>query len=150
MDSAEFTDYGADNESNSNGSTRQDDRSEASETDEEYYALQEKRTEKYGAETTKLLNEFSDVVQESRKDFVFACGGSIPLMATDSNESLEQDEGERKSISPSSTSSMVKIPAPVDGQAMSIRWDSHDASTPASRARSCRSLRIFSPARLRI
>ncbi|KAK4238801.1 hypothetical protein C8A03DRAFT_33125 [Achaetomium macrosporum] len=79
----------------------------------------DKRTaNKYNEETANLLDELRDTMETSQKDFVFACGGSIPFAADTTTAAFELDD------------SGVTHSPPV-----SLRWDPRDPSTSASQCK---------------
>ncbi|KAK3692269.1 oxidoreductase [Podospora appendiculata] len=87
-----------------------------SETDDEYYAARAKTAQKYNEETASLLEDLRDTMMTSHEDFVFACGGAIPVISYQ--------------VSSDPTVSLGIASNPV-----TIRWDPRDASTPASRCK---------------
>ncbi|KAK4183046.1 putative 2og-fe oxygenase family protein [Podospora australis] len=64
---------------------------------------------KYNKQTAELIEELRRTMRESRQDFVFACGGSVPIQQ------------------PTSVGK-----GPLTLPPISLRWDPQDPSTPAS------------------
>ncbi|KAK3304696.1 uncharacterized protein B0T15DRAFT_250851 [Chaetomium strumarium] len=78
-----------------------------------------KRTvDKYNEETANLLDELRNTMETSQKDFVFACGGSIPFATETTTASFEPGHSGTTHSPP-----------------VSLRWDPHDPSTPASQCK---------------
>ncbi|KAK4153927.1 putative 2og-fe oxygenase family protein [Chaetomidium leptoderma] len=89
----------------------------------------EKTVEKYNEETANLLSELRDTMETSRKDFVFACGGSITIAATP-EATAGATAGDTTGDTPGD-----KEPADPSSPPVTLRWDPPDPLKPASKCK---------------
>ena len=130
-----------------------DEDEEEEEEEEEEDKKEEDGDKGRNEETRKLLKEFSALMgTDSMKDFVFACGGSLPIASeqqqsppqpADAKVSPEQPESKERRASVSSTSSHSSLLTVSSCKSVTLRWDPSDAATPAS---SCKLVFPLEPA----
>ena len=101
--------------------------------------------ERFNEETKQLLNQFRVLMGTDRmKDFVFACGGSLPIASeqeqdppqpADTKVSPEQPKSKKRRTSVSSTSTSASNSALLTVSSckpVTLRWDPSDPTAPAS------------------
>ncbi|KAL7621893.1 hypothetical protein AAE478_007393 [Parahypoxylon ruwenzoriense] len=92
---------------------------------------------RYNEETRELFRKIRGSMVKSRDDFVFACGGSVPIACQQDVSSEQAPEQDPKEL-PAQQHQALSASSPLSfssSKPVTLRWDSPDASTPGSRCK---------------